>query len=64
MIFRGSNNSWISVWDLKKANWANPKILEGHSGWICSVTFSPDGKYLASLDQNGNLKIWSTNVNS
>lgn len=24
------------------------KNLKGHSGWVSSVSFSPDGKYLAS----------------
>jgi WD40 repeat protein len=33
---------------LKNKKREEVKTLEGHSGLVCSVAFSPDGKYLAS----------------
>ncbi|MCL1463820.1 WD40 repeat domain-containing protein [Argonema galeatum A003/A1] len=32
--------------------------LEGHSNWINSVTFSPDGKTLASGSRDTTIKLW------
>jgi WD40 repeat protein len=37
------------------------KTLTGHSSWIRSVSFSPDGKYIASAGGDGDnrIKLWS-----
>ncbi len=32
--------------------------MEGHTHPVCSVAFSHDGKHLASVDNDGNLKLW------
>lgn len=34
----------------------------GHSDAVTRVSFSPDGQYLASLDNEEKLIIWSTKV--
>ena len=34
------------------------KTLEGHSNGVCSVCWSPDGKYLASGSDDDTVKIW------
>jgi WD40 repeat protein len=33
--------------------------LKGHDGIVNSVSFSPDGKYLASGSNDGMIKLWS-----
>ncbi len=34
-------------------------MLQGHSYSVISVTFSPDGKYLASGSHDKKIKLWS-----
>ena len=34
------------------------RTLEGHTSWVASVAFSPDGKLLASGFGDGTIKLW------
>jgi WD40 repeat protein/serine/threonine protein kinase len=36
----------------------NQHTLRGHNGWVRSVTFSPDGRWLASGSHGGSLAMW------
>jgi WD40 repeat protein len=38
------------------------RILSQHSSDIDSLSFSPDGQFLASTDSEGKLIIWTTEV--
>jgi WD40 repeat protein len=42
----------------KKLQFENPKRLVGHEGEVISVTYSPDGEYIASGSRDGTVEIW------
>jgi tetratricopeptide (TPR) repeat protein len=35
--------------------------LEGHTNWVRDVSFSPDGKMIASVGDDNTIKLWSVN---
>lgn len=45
---------------LWKVDDGNRTVLRKHSSLAMSVAFSPNGKYLASMDQDGMATIWTT----
>ncbi|KAK3366322.1 HET-R [Lasiosphaeria ovina] len=47
--FEAEEPSWLST---------KPVTLEGHSDWVRSVAFSPDGQRLASGSYDGTVMIW------
>jgi WD40 repeat protein len=57
----GAKDSMVGIWNLDHDN---PKstYLMGHASAVMSIAFSPDGKYLASVEERGCLIIWSTKV--
>jgi WD40 repeat protein len=52
----GGLDKSVKIW-----NWADGTVqahLQGHTGPVCSVCWSPDGKLLASGSQDGTAKLW------
>lgn len=51
----------LKIWDA--ANFNNrPVSIDKHTKWVLAVAFSPDGKYLVSSDEDGNIYYWPTHA--
>jgi WD40 repeat protein len=46
----------VKVWDATTGQ--ETLTLSGHTGGVTSVTYSPDGRRLASASQDGTVKVW------
>jgi len=57
----GLQDGTILIWDLLTNHC---QFLRGHSCMVWDVNFSLDGRFLASIDQQGQFIIWTTEVNS
>jgi len=59
-MFSGSRDKMVRLWDVN--NGREIKTLKGHTNWISSVIFSPDGKILASASGDGTIILWNLDL--
>jgi len=52
----GSDDQTVKLWDIQTGECL--KTFLGHTDWIQSVHFSPDGQHLATGSRDQTLKIW------
>ena len=50
----------VQLWNVAKQE--KVATLEGHRGWIRSVSFSQNGKWLASGSRDGTVLLWEVNL--
>ncbi|KAG1885228.1 WD40-repeat-containing domain protein [Suillus subluteus] len=54
----GDNKSPIKIWDAKTGNLV--AILKGHTHWVMSLAWTPDGERLISGSHDDSIRIWDT----
>ena len=53
------NITWVRISAGLEENWDSTlQTLEGHSAWVTSVAFSPDGSKLASGSRDQTVRVW------
>ena len=54
----GGAGGEIKVWET--TGWTELYTLSGHSNWIRSIAFAPDGQALASGSTDSTIRLWDT----
>ncbi|MEH2346540.1 MAG: serine/threonine-protein kinase [Nostoc sp.] len=60
ILASGSWDNTIKFWDVNTGK--EIRTLIGHTNWVNSVAFSPDGKLLASGSADCTIKLWQVNT--
>jgi len=54
----GSGFEMTEIGLLNTTSWEQEPPLKGHSAWVTSLTFTPDGKQLISASADQTLRVW------
>ncbi|QLE49645.1 protein kinase [Nostoc sp. C057] len=60
ILASGSWDNTIKLWDVNTGK--EIRTLTGHTNWVNSVAFSPDGKFLVSGSADCTIKLWQVNT--
>ncbi len=56
LVSTGGIDGTVRMWDVD--TWTEITILRGHTGWVNSVAFSPDGNTIVSGSNDRTLRLW------
>jgi len=59
-VVAGSEDGVVRIWDVASGTLVSR--VKGHSEWVCSVVFTPNGKRLVSSSADNTLKYWEFSV--
>jgi WD40 repeat protein len=64
LLASGSSDGTVRIWDIGSTNTECMHVLDGHSGYVDLLGFSPNGSLLATGAGGGETKIWDVNSGS
>jgi WD40 repeat protein len=56
----GFEDPTIRVWEAATGKLL--KRLDGHTGWVCKLAFTPDGRHLISAASDQSIRLWETST--